>query len=401
MEDFKIKIEKSLQEEYPSLKKTLIEENRNKAIYDSSNAINRCLVTSLQIKAFQASKKPSEFVISNNEQHSNAKHVEFERNSAGKLTKPPCEPIFEVQSPSIPITAREATQNHGQELNLNSLGTQSKLRQGIHLSPYSYTTQSKDRFADPTALYLPESQVKLHFRYRDFEFGPPANDIIFMGLEKKHPRISLISRISLASGVIPTCIISINQNCVCVGTASGELIISDFQVQSVVKVATQRINSLKADNQYIYCGFSSQDSDGLAVVETKDTTKKQMMKSGLNFKGTQAIIHVKKPGSFTTVGLDGCVYYWSLSKSSIAPVASIKLPIDAALTGLAYKQSDCRLYFSTPSEIIELDEKSRLYRQFQNSSGVIGLDTNIESPGYLVSYHAKGQVQRWDITEGK
>jgi hypothetical protein len=401
LEDLKYKVEKSLQEEYPSLKKSLIEENRNKAMQDSLDAIHRCLTTSLQIKSFQGYKKPSDFVISNSEMSSNARQIEFERNSAGMLSRPPGDPQFQATTPSVVRTTGESLLPHGQGFNLNSLSTQSKLRQGIHLSPNNYSTQSKDRFADPSALYLPEPQVKLHLRYKDFLFGPPANDIILMGLEKRQPRICLISRMSLASGVVPTCITSINPNCICVGTASGELIISDFQGQSVIKVATQRINSLKADNEYIYCGATSADSDGLVVLEIRDTTKRHMMMSGSNTKGTMAIIHVKKPGSFTTVGLDGCVYYWSLSKSLIAPLASIKLPIDVSLAGVAYKQTECRLYFSSPSEIIEFDEKSKLYRQFQNSAGSIGLDTNLESPGYLVSYHPKGLVQRWSLAEGR
>jgi len=399
LEDLKHKVDKSLQEDYPSLKKTLIEENRNKAILDSSDVINKCMNSSLQVKTFQATKKPSDFVISNSGQNSNAKPFDFERNSTGKLTRPGPGPNFEDQSPSNPSLARE--QLPSQELNLNSLSTQSKLRQGINLSPNAYTTQSKDRFSDPSSLYLPESQVKLHLRYEDFLFGPPANDIILMGLEKRQPRVNLISRMSLAKGIVPTCIVSLNPNCVCVGTATGELIISDYQAQSVIKVASQKINSLRADSQYIYCGFTSENSDGLVIVEAKDTKKKILMNSGSNTKGTMAIINVRKPGTFTSVGLNGCVYYWSLTKSPSTPLASIKLPVSDSLTGVSYKQSDSKLYFSSASEIIEFDEKTRLYRKLENSSDAVGLDSNLESPGYLVSFHSKGLLRQWSTFDGK
>ena len=402
LEDLKQKVDRSLQEDYPSLKRALIEENRNNALQDSTEAINRRLNVSLQVKTFQPTKKPSDFVISNYELSENGKQVAFDRNSSGPNSRLLGEAKFQALGPPATSSAkREPGYQNNPELNLNSLSTESKLRQGINLSPSTIATQRKGRFSDPSSLYLPETQVKLHHGYKEFLFGPPANDIILMGLEKRQPRISLISRQPLSSGLIPTCVVSINQNCVCLGTSTGELLFSDFQVLSTVKVASQRINSLKADSEYIYCGFTSQDSDGLTVLESKDTTKKHVFSSGKNNKGTLAILHVKKPGTFTTVGLDGCLYYWSLSKSSVAPLKSVRLPIDGPVAGLSYKQSDSKVYFSTPSEIIELDEKTGLYRQFQNSAGAVGLDSNIESPGYLVSFDSRGLVRLWSLAEGK
>lgn len=229
-------------------------------------------------------------------------------------------------------------------------------------------------------------------------YEPKPTTDVFLNNRISNPGLWLVESYPLGA-IIPTCLASVSESEVAVGTASGQVIISAMGTARTIQIGAAPVTGLRARGRLLAVSLDC-PAQNLCLLDV-DFPDDLMFLQG-HSRAVTSVAWSDCGRHFLSAGKDGKLNLWHWDPLSLAKSLKVSnLPLNSvaclAKSDLVAVGGDdgCIKVFSITGDAL-------VYKNtLQDSSAILKLDCFFQNTKFVASANLLGEIKIWDLTSGE